>query len=63
MKTTNDIIDYLISDLEELLPQQERAEADGGGWWDYLTGVIERSQSILRMMGVPEDKIPQNGDC
>lgn len=61
--TTDELIGYLISDLEELLPQQERAEADAGGWWDYLTGVIERSQSVLRMLGVPEQSIPQNGDC
>jgi hypothetical protein len=33
------------------------------GFYDYLEGIITRSQTILRMMGIPEAMIPQNGDC
>jgi hypothetical protein len=29
------------------------------GFYDYLEGVINRSQSVLRMMGIPEELIPQ----
>jgi hypothetical protein len=30
---------------------------------DYLEGLINRSQSVLRMMGVPEEQIPTDGSC
>lgn len=64
MKTNEEIIQYLIEDINELLPtQQSLNENDLDGFYDYLSGVIERSQSILRMMGVPEDKIPNDGSC
>ena len=61
-KTNEQIIDYLITDIKELMAEQ--AEYDiNDGFYDYLDGIIGRSQTILRMMGVPEEQIPQNGDC
>lgn len=64
MKTNEEIIQYLIEDINDLLPtQQSLSENDLDGFYDYLSGVIERSQSVLRMMGVPENLIPSNGDC
>lgn len=63
MAMTNDeIIDYLIKDLCELVPERETLDINDN-FGDYLEGIIGRSQAVLRMMGVPEDKIPQNGDC
>jgi len=63
MRATNDsIITYLIADLNELIPQRETLDINDG-FGDYLQGVIERSQSVLRMMGVPENKIPTDGSC
>jgi phosphoribosylformylglycinamidine (FGAM) synthase-like amidotransferase family enzyme len=62
MKTNEEIIQYLTEDINEMLPQLEELDINDS-FSDYLSGVIERSQSVLRMMGVPEDKIPSNGDC
>lgn len=63
-KTNQEIIDYLIADTHELIGTREHFVTDDlDGFYDYLSGIIERSQTILRMMGVPEDQIPQNGDC
>lgn len=64
MKTNEEIIQYLIEDINELLPtQQSLNENDLDGFYDYLSGVIERSQTVLRMMGVPEELIPNDGSC
>ena len=64
MKTNEEIIQYLIEDINDLLPtQQSLSENDLDGFYDYLSGVIERSQSVLRMLGVDESLIPSNGDC
>ena len=60
--TNDEIIDYLIKDLCELVPERETLDINDN-FGDYLEGIIGRSQAVLRMMGVPEDKIPQNGDC
>ena len=60
--TNDEIIDYLIKDLCELVPERETLDINDS-FGDYLEGIIGRSQAVLRMMGVPEDKIPQNGDC
>lgn len=58
----DEIVSYLIADVEELIPQQEALDINDN-FGDYLMGIIQRSQSVLRMMGVPEERIPQNGDC
>lgn len=60
--TNDEIIDYLIKDLCELVPERETLDINDS-FGDYLEGIIGRSQAVLRMMGVPEDRIPQNGDC
>lgn len=57
------IINRLILDLEELIPQQKDYDFSVDGYGDYVMGVIERTQSVLRMMGVPEDQIPNDGSC
>lgn len=57
------IINRLILDLEELIPQQKDYDFSVDGYGDYVMGVIERTQSVLRMLGVPEDKIPNDGSC
>lgn len=57
------IVNRLITDLEELIPQQKDYDFSADGYGDYVMGVIERSQTVLRMMGVPEDEIPNDGDC
>jgi hypothetical protein len=63
-KTNQEIIDYLIADIHELIGTREQFVTDDlDGFYDYLSGIIERSQTILRMMGVPEDQIPNDGSC
>lgn len=62
MKTNEEIIQYLTEDINEMLPQLEELDINDS-FSDYLMGVIERSQSVLRMMGVPEHLIPNDGSC
>lgn len=62
MKTNEEIIQYLTEDINEMLPQLEELDINDS-FSDYLMGVIERSQSVLRMLGVDESLIPSNGDC
>jgi hypothetical protein len=63
-KTNQEIIDYLIADIHELIGTREQFVTDDlDGFYDYLSGIIERSQTILRMMGVPEEQIPNDGSC
>ena len=62
MMSNDEIIDNLISDLVELIPARD-AQDINDPFGDYLAGVIERSQSVLRMMGVPEEQIPNDGSC
>lgn len=62
MKTNEEIIQYLTEDINEMLPQLEELDINDS-FSDYLMGVIERSQSVLRMMGVPENLIPNDGSC
>jgi hypothetical protein len=62
MKTNDEIVSYLIADLNELIPQRETLDVNDS-FGDFLEGIIGRSQSVLRMMGVPEDKIPNDGSC
>ena len=62
MMSNEQIVSYLISDVEELIPQREALDINDS-FGDYLEGLINRSQSVLRMMGVPEDQIPTDGSC
>jgi phosphoribosylformylglycinamidine (FGAM) synthase-like amidotransferase family enzyme len=61
-KTNEQIVNYLIADIAELMEEQKGIDINDG-FYDYLEGIITRSQTILRMMGIPEELIPQNGDC
>lgn len=60
--TNEQIINYLITDLRDLLALKEE-DHDEMGFVDYLEGIIGRSQTVLRMMGVDEDLIPNDGSC
>lgn len=60
--TNEQIIDYLKTDIVDLLALKEE-DHDEMGFIDYLEGTIGRSQTVLRMMGVPEDQIPNDGSC
>lgn len=60
--TNNEIIDYLKTDILDLMNQQGEFDINDP-FGDYLMGVIERSQTVLRMMGVPEHLIPSDGSC
>jgi hypothetical protein len=62
LKTNEEIVEYLTKDIQELMPERESLDINDS-YGDYLDGIIGRSQSILRMMGVPEVLIPQSGDC
>ena len=63
-KTNEEIVTYLIGDIAELIETREQFVSDDlDGFYDYLSGIIERSQTILRMMGVPEELIPNDGSC
>ena len=62
-KTPEQIINYLIGEIPELIELQQQHFGDSDGYADYLAGVIERSQTILRMFGVPEEQIPNDGSC
>lgn len=60
--TNEQIIDYLKTDIVDLLALKEE-DHDEMGFVDYLEGTIGRSQTVLRMMGVPEEDIPNDGSC
>jgi hypothetical protein len=60
--TNEQIIDYLISDTAAFIEEREGLDINDN-FGDYLEGLIARSQSVLRMMGVPEDQIPTDGSC
>lgn len=60
--TNEQIIDYLKTDIVDLLALKEE-DHDEMGFVDYLEGIIGRSQTVLRMMGVPEELIPNDGSC
>jgi len=60
--TNQEIIDYLKTDILDLMIQQNELDINDN-FSDYLSGIIERSQSVLRMMGVPENEIPNDGSC
>jgi hypothetical protein len=60
--TNEQIIDYLIRDVQVFLEEKEGLDINDN-FGDYLEGLISRSQSVLRMMGVPEEDIPSDGSC
>lgn len=60
--TNEQIIDYLKTDIVDLIALKEE-DHDEMGFVDYLEGIIGRSQTVLRMMGVPENEIPNDGSC
>lgn len=63
MSMTNEqIVNHLIGELPELIEQREALDINDP-FGDYLAGIIERSQTILRMMGIPEELIPNDGSC
>lgn len=58
-KTNEEIIEYLTADILDLMNQQGEFDINDP-FGDYVMGIIERSQSVLRMLGVPEELIPTN---
>ena len=60
--TNAEIIDFLISDTQLFIEEKEGLDINDS-FGDYLEGLINRSQSVLRMMGVPEENIPNDGSC
>ena len=38
--------------------RSQHSEDNVDGYYDYLSGIIDRSQTILRMLGIPEELIP-----
>ena len=60
--TNQEIIDFLISDTALFIGEKEGLDINDS-FGDYLEGLINRSQSVLRMMGVPEEQIPNDGSC
>jgi len=60
--TNQEIIDFLISDTALFIGEKEGLDINDS-FGDYLEGLINRSQSVLRMMGVPEEQIPTDGSC
>ena len=61
-KTPEQIVNYLVGELPELIAERDTLDINDG-FGDYLSGIIERSQTILRMLGVPEELIPNDGSC
>jgi hypothetical protein len=61
-KTNEEIVTYLVGDIAELMEEQKSVDINDG-FYDYLEGIINRSQTILRMMGIPEELIPNDGSC
>jgi hypothetical protein len=54
-----EIISKLIDDLQELLKTRKEFEQnDLDGYYDYLSGTIDRTASVLRMLGVDDKYIP-----
>lgn len=60
--TNQEIIDFLISDTALFISEKDGLDINDG-FGDYLEGLISRSQTVLRMMGVPEEQIPNDGSC
>ena len=63
-KTNEEFVTFLTGYIAELIETREQFVTDDlDGFYDYLSGIIERSQTILRMMGIPEELIPNDGSC
>ena len=62
MLTSEQIIDFLISDTAAFIQEREGLDINDN-FGDYLEGLISRSQTVLRMMGVDESRIPTDGSC
>jgi hypothetical protein len=60
--TNEQIIDYLKNDIVGLLQEKDGYDINDN-FVDFLEGIIGRSQTVLRMMGVPEEDIPSDGSC
>lgn len=60
--TNEEIIDFLISDTALFINEKMGLDINDS-FGDYLEGLINRSQSVLRMMGVDESLIPNDGSC
>ena len=60
--SNEEIINYLLSDTAMFIDEKEGLDINDP-FGDYLEGLIARSQSVLRMMGVPEEQIPNDGSC
>lgn len=60
--TNQQIIDFLISDTQLFIEEKMCLDINDS-FGDYLEGLINRSQSVLRMMGVPDERIPNDGSC
>jgi hypothetical protein len=60
--TNEEIIKFLIEDTALFIGEKDGLDINDS-FGDYLEGLINRSQSVLRMMGVPEDQIPNDGSC
>ena len=60
--TNEQIIDFLISDTQLFIEEKQGLDINDS-FGDYLEGLVNRSQSVLRMMGVDESRIPTDGSC
>ena len=60
--TNEQIINFLISDTKIFIDEKMGLDINDS-FGDYLEGLINRSQSVLRMMGVDESLIPTDGSC
>ena len=60
--SNEEIINYLLSDTAMFIEEKMGLDINDS-FGDYLEGLIGRSQSVLRMMGVPEEQIPTDGSC
>jgi hypothetical protein len=61
-KTNEQIVSFLIGDIAALIEERETLDINDN-FGDYLEGIISRSQTVLRMMGIPEELIPSDGSC
>ena len=60
--TNEQIIYFLMSDTAMFIEEKQSLDINDS-FGDYLEGLINRSQSVLRMMGVDESRIPTDGSC
>lgn len=58
---TNELADYLLIRLEELIPQYNALD-DNDRTKDYLNGLIAGFEGVLIQIGYPIDKLPEYED-